>query len=136
MLTVTKRFEFCYGHFLPGYNGNCRNQHGHNSVVEVEIQPCKTGVYNGMVIDFGDIKQIAGAIISFLDHKNLNDLPEFQKFCEEQAINPTTGLFLERTVPTAEMICEFLVYEISKELPGLVRLRVTETPNSWAEWKK
>lgn len=31
IVTITKKFDFCYGHCLPGYNGKCVNQHGHNS---------------------------------------------------------------------------------------------------------
>lgn len=136
MLTVTKRFEFCYGHHLPGYDGSCRNMHGHNSVVEVEIGPYFTDVYEGMVVDFSEIKKRAGKVIDSLDHKNLNEHKEFQEFCMERAETPSTGFPLEKVVPTAEIICQYLVYHIRKVLPSLVRLRVSETPDSWAEWKK
>ena len=37
MITVTKQFSFCYGHHLPGYEGKCCEQHGHNSTLEVEV---------------------------------------------------------------------------------------------------
>lgn len=37
MITVTRKYSFCYGHRLPGYDGKCANFHGHNAEVEVEI---------------------------------------------------------------------------------------------------
>jgi 6-pyruvoyltetrahydropterin/6-carboxytetrahydropterin synthase len=123
MLTVTKRFEFCYGHHLPNYNGKCKNDHGHNSVVEVEFvqdhesESCNP--YPGMVADFNDIKRAVLPIIDSLDHQTLNTAmpPEYQP-------------------PTAENIVKFLRDEIKVSTPlTLIRIRVTETPNSWAEWR-
>lgn len=140
MLTVTKRFEFCYGHYLPSYSGKCRNMHGHNSVVEVEIakSPPGSAVYNGMIMDFSDIKGIAGGIIDELDHRCLNEHEQFIQFCQSNSIqflSKESGWNQPTVIPTAEIICQYLVYRIRQEIPGLVRLRVTETSDSWAEWK-
>ena len=120
MLSVTKQFSFCYGHHLPGYSGRCKTQHGHNSTVEVEITNFGAIGYPGMVVDFSIVKQIAGEIVDQLDHQNLNELG-----------------FIEGN-PTAENIVMWVVGQIKKtEIgPGLVRVRMTETPTSWAEWKE
>jgi len=117
-VTVTKKFDFCYGHFLPGYSGDCKNQHGHNSEVEIEFGQNTYPTYNGMIVDFKDIKKHVGPIIDELDHKNLND-------------------FIE--VPTAENICRHLTNQIIARVPfgrALVRVRVSETPDSFAEWRR
>lgn len=135
MITVTKKFSFCYGHFLPDYDGKCANQHGHNSEVEVEVamldatprernMPPRDG-YPGMVMDFGDLKKIVAPLIDALDHRQLNDV-----------------LPPECLPPTAENIALWLVGEIDSALMEyddihyLVRLRVSETPTSWAEWRR
>lgn len=118
VMTVTKRFNFCYAHWLPGYNGPCVNLHGHNSEVEVEFaQNMEMPLaYADMVADFRDIKRIVGPIIAKLDHQELN-----QFFA----------------VPTAEAITNWIVQKI-QQTPlgiGLVRVRVSETPDSHAEWR-
>ena len=119
MLTVTKKFDFCYGHSLPDYNGKCRNQHGHNSTLEIEIgskHPLPVD-YDGMIIDFGNIKTIVNReIIDALDHRYLNDIIR---------------------VPTAENIVRWIVEILSGIFKdGLIRVRLYETNDSYAEWKK
>lgn len=118
MLTVTKKFSFCYGHYLPDYDGKCKHYHGHNSEVEVEVGEVESLEYPGMIMDFSKIKKIVSPIIEMLDHRFLNDL----------IFGP----------PTAENIVLFFVQELKEtEIgPGLVRVRITETPTSWAEWRK
>jgi 6-pyruvoyltetrahydropterin/6-carboxytetrahydropterin synthase len=117
-VTVTKKFDFCYGHFLPGYSGDCKNQHGHNSTVEIEIGENQDHVYNGMIIDFKEIKKQVGPIIAELDHTNLNDVIE---------------------IPTAENICRHIARQIQARCSfgmALVRVRVSETADSFAEWRR
>lgn len=131
MITVCKRFEFCYGHRLPGYPGKCDRYHGHNSVVEVEvIRVHGQSPYPTMVIDFSDLKNLVGPILEEIDH---NDLTEFF------VVPPDGGPPHEIAPPTAEVICQWLATRIQLALPDgveLARLRVTETPDSWAEWKE
>jgi 6-pyruvoyltetrahydropterin/6-carboxytetrahydropterin synthase len=121
MITVTKEFQICYGHSLPGYDGLCKNQHGHNSTIQVEFGPSHDfdeEIYPTMVIDFADIKKYVGPFIEELDHRNLNDIFEY---------------------PTAETIVDYLVTNIQKYVPfghRLLRLRLYETPTSYAEWRK
>lgn len=141
MLTVTKVFNFCYGHKLPDYEGKCRNYHGHNSRVEAEFAAAPlAGSYPGMIVDFSILKREVGAIVDQLDHKDLNEYLPLQTFFATNAIDPQTQKhFSPRLViPTAEVICQFLVSEIIDLLPDLhlVRLRVSETDDSWAEWKE
>lgn len=117
MITVTKEFEICYGHHLPGYDGPCANYHGHNSTIQVEFGGQESETYPGMVIDFADIKKHVKPIVEALDHKNLNNIFEY---------------------PTAECIVAYLVYTIQEKTPfghKLLRLRLYETPTSYAEWR-
>ena len=123
VVTITKKFDFCYGHRLPDYNGKCVNQHGHNSTLEVTIKDGHClATYPGMVMDFSDLKKVVNdLIVEELDHKYLNDLPEFKD-----------------KAPTAENIVRWIVRRLSADDSPLkfclMRVRVYETPDSYAEW--
>ena len=73
--------HFDSAHYLPGHPGKCNQLHGHRWEVKVVIQTSRLNS-SGMVVDFGDIKNI----INKLDHRNLNELVDF---------NPTAELIAE-----------------------------------------
>ena len=61
-IRITKKFTFEAGHALYGYDGKCKNVHGHSyklyvTVIGVPITD-KDNVKYGMVIDFSDLKSI------------------------------------------------------------------------------
>ena len=60
--------SFDAAHFLPGHDGKCANLHGHTWRVKICIESSYLGD-NGMVIDFGRLKEI----IQLFDHANLNE---------------------------------------------------------------
>lgn len=119
-ITVTRKLSFSYAHHLPEYQGDCKNHHGHNSAVEVEFgyDPEMPKAYPGMIVDFKDIGKHVEPIIDKLDHKNLNDI------------------FTDN--PTAENMADWIASEILKTPigPGLVRVQVSETDNSFATWRR
>ena len=59
-IRITKQFSFEAGHALYGYDGKCKNVHGHSYQLYVTVigTPISdtTNVKYGMVIDFGDLK--------------------------------------------------------------------------------
>ena len=79
---VTKQFKFETGHALYGYDGLCKNVHGHSYKLDVTVigQPIDDPehVKHGMVIDFGDLKKIVTReIVEPFDHAtvlNVNSL--------------------------------------------------------------
>ena len=73
MIRITKKFDFEAGHALFGYDGKCKNLHGHSYKLYVTVigEPINNphNVKNGMVIDFGDLKRIVQEqIIEAFDH--------------------------------------------------------------------
>ena len=62
-IRITKEFTFETGHALYGYDGLCKNVHGHSYKLSVTVkgQPINdpSHVKSGMVIDFSDLKKIA-----------------------------------------------------------------------------
>lgn len=82
LYTIKIITDFAAAHLLRGYAGECSRLHGHNWKVEVEV--IAQGLNEvGMGMDFKDIKASTRELIGSMDHRNLNDLPPFDK------INPT-----------------------------------------------
>ena len=73
MIRITKSFSFETGHALYGYDGLCKNVHGHSYKLFVTVigQPIDdtNHVKYGMVIDFKDLKKIVKEeIVDVFDH--------------------------------------------------------------------
>ena len=139
---LTKEFVFDMGHALFGYDGPCKDIHGHTYHLSVTVigaplnQP--GAPKDGMVVDFGQIKEVVhDKIISRFDHALvLNEaLPDEYK----QHIQQVTGklVFLP-----AQPSCENLLLHFKNELApvfkekgwDLFALKLYETPTSFAEW--
>jgi 6-pyruvoyltetrahydropterin/6-carboxytetrahydropterin synthase len=90
--------DFAAAHLLRDYEGVCNRLHGHNWKVEVQVTATKLDDV-GMGMDFKIIKDATRELIGKLDHRNLNDIPPFDK------INPT-----------AENISAYLYQELSDVL--------------------
>jgi 6-pyruvoyltetrahydropterin/6-carboxytetrahydropterin synthase len=131
MYSVTKRIEFCYGHRLLDYDGVCKHPHGHNAVAEIEVRTGQLDTRN-MVCDFSDIKRIVkGWVDRELDHKMIlrHDDPLVAPL--RQLGEP---VYLLDSNPTVERIARLLFdYAHSQSLP-VVRVRVWETPTSFADY--
>ena len=125
MISVTKRFHFCYGHFLPLHEGKCKRVHGHNAILDVEIgfsiEPYASSLpsHDGMVVDFGELKRNVEPFVDCLDHFLLNEvLPH---------LDP----------PTAENMVLWFVNQLRATYGDrLLRVRLYEQPDSYAEWRK
>jgi 6-pyruvoyltetrahydropterin/6-carboxytetrahydropterin synthase len=131
MYAVTKRIDFCYGHRLLDYEGNCRHPHGHNAVAEIELRTDALD-HRNMVADFNDIKRlIKGWIDRELDHKMILRRDDPLAKALETLGEP---MYLLDSNPTVERIAQ-LLFDVSREqgLP-VVRVTVWETPTSWATY--
>lgn len=127
--SVCKIFTFEAAHYLPGYDGKCRNLHGHSWKLEVEVSGLVTP-RTGMVVDFSNLKNLVNdEVISKLDHTCLNEaLAGIMEDCY--------GV----TNPTCENLVEWIWKKLSPmggwtETIKLERLRLYETPDSYAEVK-
>jgi len=111
-VTVCKIFRFDSAHFLPNYEGKCRNLHGHSWTLEISV----SGGVNpdtGMVIDFVVLKDIVNRlVVDKLDHTLLNDLV---------------------TNPTCENLLEWIWNQLVVDKIPFEKIRLWETPDSWAE---
>ncbi|PYQ73456.1 MAG: 6-pyruvoyl tetrahydrobiopterin synthase [Acidobacteria bacterium] len=131
MYSVTKRIDFCYGHRLLDYDGICKHPHGHNAVAEIEVRTGQLDNRN-MVCDFSDIKRVVkGWIDSALDHKMLlrHDDPLVKPL---QALGEP--VYLLESNPTVERIARLIFDYASAQQFPVVRVKVWETPTSFAEY--
>lgn len=141
-IRITKEFSFETGHALYGYDGKCRNVHGHSYKLAVTVigKPISdsTNVKFGMVIDFGDLKKIVKEeIVNVFDHATVfnKNTPhvELAKELESRGHN----VLLVDYQPTSEMMVIDFANKIKSRLPDNIKLhslKLRETETSFAEW--
>ena len=141
-IRITKQFDFETGHALYGYDGKCRNVHGHSYKLSVTVigRPIEdTGnVKCGMVIDFGDLKKIVAAeIVDKFDHATVfNKNTPHIKLAKELERNGHNIILVDYQ-PTSEMMLLDFAGKIKRHLPEDVQLhslKLQETGTSHAEW--
>ena len=71
--------HFAAAHQLQMVGEKCENLHGHNWKVEVVVTGEKLNSA-GVLIDFGILKACLREVMATLDHKFLNELPEFKDY--------------------------------------------------------
>ena len=141
-IRITKQFSFETGHALYGYDGKCKNVHGHSYKLSVTVigKPIAdhTHVKFGMVIDFGDLKKIVKEdIVNVFDHATVfnKNTPhvELAKELKDRGHN----VLLVDYQPTSEMMVIDFSNKIKRRLPEHIELhslKLQETDTSFAEW--
>ena len=141
-IRITKRFSFETGHALYGYDGKCRNVHGHSYKLYVTVigHPISdtTHVKLGMVIDFSDLKVIVkNKIVDVFDHATVfNKNTPHVELAKELADRGHNVLLVDYQ-PTSEMMIVDFANVIKQELPSHVKLhslKLQETDSSYAQW--
>jgi len=143
-MEITTRLEFDAGHRIPNHKSQCRNLHGHRYVIEItlggDIIENDKASEDGMVMDFSDVKRIARESVvdvwdhAFLVYKNDTVVREFLDTLPDHK----TVIF--DTVPTAENMAAEAFRILNNQYQDtygnhltLNRVRLYETPNSWAD---
>lgn len=141
-IRITKQFSFETGHALYGYDGKCRNVHGHSYKLSVTVigNPIEdtSHVKLGMVIDFTDLKKIVKEeIVDKFDHATVFNKNTPHVELAKELENRGHSVILVNYQPTSEnMIIDF-AERIKKRLPGSIQLhslKLQETESSFAEW--
>ncbi|HOP03511.1 MAG TPA: 6-carboxytetrahydropterin synthase [Tenuifilaceae bacterium] len=139
-IRLTKEFHFEMAHLLEGYDGPCRNVHGHSYKLEVTVigEPISdiTNPKFGMVMDFGELKSIVNRlVISRFDHVLLvNNSSEIARKSELHFLEKMERVNYQ---PTCENLLLHIAELIAPELPPYVKLhhiKLHETATSYAEW--
>ncbi len=140
VIRITKEFKFEMAHALKGYDGLCRNIHGHSYELLVTISGIPVSDTDstklGMVMDFGDLKKIVRmSIIDEFDHALVLNRESAEDFNMDAEMFGRT--ILVDYQPTSEnMIIDF-AERIKPLLPENIKLHhmlLRETVTSYAEW--
>lgn len=143
---ITKEIEIDMGHRVPNHKSKCRNIHGHRYKIEVgvrgEIITTQGASDEGMIIDFGDLKQI---MVSEIDEKYDHGFACFENDPEELILNSLKELrdkgmkiIFTDFIPTAENLAkhwfEIIKPRLEEKRIALEYVRVFETPTSTATY--
>ena len=141
-IRITKQFSFETGHALHGYDGKCKNIHGHSYRLDVTVigKPVadESNPKCGMVIDFSDLKKIAkDEIVDVFDHATVfnKDTPHLE-LATLLSERDHDVILVDYQPPTEMMVIDF-AEKISKRLPeniSLFSIKLQETESSFAEW--
>ena len=139
---LTKEFTFETGHALYGYDGKCRNVHGHSYKLAVTVigSPINdsNNVKHGMVIDFTDLKKIVKEeIVDPFDHATVFNKNTPHVELAQELRERGHEVILADYQPTSEMMILDFADKIKNRLPQnieLFSLWLRETETSYAEW--
>jgi 6-pyruvoyltetrahydropterin/6-carboxytetrahydropterin synthase len=140
-IRVTKTFSFDMAHALFGYDGPCKNIHGHTYSLSItlkgKVNQSSNHPKNGMVIDFSDFKKIVtDNIISVYDHTLVLNKNSPHAHIEGLNENFERIKYVPFQPSCENLMLEFLAL-INSKFPSdiaICKLKLEETPTSYSEW--
>lgn len=141
-IRITKQFSFETGHALYGYDGKCKNVHGHSYKLSVTVIGTPINdpahVKHGMVIDFGDLKKIVKSeIVDVFDHATVfNKNTPHVELAKELSERGHHVILVDYQPTSENMVIDFAA-KIKQYLPQNIQLhslKLQETETSFAEW--
>ena len=122
MFEVMIERNFSSAHQLRGYRGKCENLHGHNYKIEIYARGKELNDI-GLLVDFVELKEAADEVVTFLDHRNINELPPFD----------------DQLNPSAENLARFILERVARRVGDdrvqIYKVRCFETPTSVATYQ-
>lgn len=116
MFELKVQIYFSAAHHLLNYDGDCENQHGHNWLVEAFFTGTELNKSN-ILIDYKVLKKELKSVIDYLDHSDINELPEFNGIS-----------------PSSETIAKFIYEKMKEKIEILSKISVWETSTSCASY--
>ncbi len=139
MLQLTKIFQFETAHAISGYEGLCRNIHGHSYELHVTVRArnLKAGFIDkpGFLVDFKEIKAVVKEeIVNYFDHRLFVSAAYL---ASHPSIADLENLEVWDYEPSAENILLFILEKLNRAFPEQIyihNMRLYETSTSYAEW--
>jgi 6-pyruvoyltetrahydropterin/6-carboxytetrahydropterin synthase len=116
MYEIAIEDTFDAAHCLKNYEGACSRLHGHTYKVRAAFRFDALN-HSGLAFDFRKAKQALRAVIDYLDHQYINELPEFSI-----------------RNPTAEAVAKLIFDRLKHSIPQMHSVSVWETPTSCATY--
>ena len=138
MLKVTKIFRFETAHAIHGYEGLCKNIHGHSYILHVTVGiPNQNDEYlpsTGFIIDFKDLKKIINeAVVKPFDHALILSEAFLALHPDMKKMD---NLHIWKMEPSVENMLIYIKNKIIDKFPDkvtLCNLKLYETSDSYAE---
>ena len=116
MYEVKAQLSFSAAHHLLNYDGECEHQHGHNWLVEAFVRGDILDKSN-ILVDFKRLKAELRKVLAYLDHQDINELPEFKN-----------------ESPSSEIIAMFIYNKLKEKIVQVSKISVWETATSCASY--
>ena len=116
MYEIAIEDSFDAAHCLRDYEGACSRLHGHTYRVRAAFRFASLAD-SGLAFDFRKAKAVLSAVLDYLDHEYINDLPEFSV-----------------QNPSAEAIAKLVFDRVKQSVPQTYCVSVWETPTSCATY--
>ena len=133
----TVRTEECFdsAHFLAGYDGKCKNIHGHRwrVVLEVSKENLDDG---GMVIDFTDLKHELKNFADTLDHAFIIEKGSLRYETHKALLEDDFKIVEVDFRPTAENFAKYIFDEFKNKGYDVWAVEVYETPKNCARYEE
>ncbi len=131
MFQLKSEVQFDMAHFLHGYQGKCKNIHGHRYRLVAAFSAerlCESGQARGMVADFHDVKGALRELAERFDHKLIvEDNDEGRRL---QAALAGYEVVLVPYRPTAEEMSRDFFYRLKNAGLPVSSVELFETPTN------
>lgn len=139
MYIITTEASFDSAHFLAGYNGKCKNIHGHRWTIKLEVfgENLNTNEHlRGMVTDFGDIKKELRELADYFDHSLIIEKGSMREATLTSLKEDGFRIIEIDFRPTAENFSKYIYdYFKTKEF-NVNQVTIYETPSNSATYKE
>ena len=140
---LTRKFTFEAAHALEGYDGLCRQIHGHSYKLYVTVAGTPSADPRdpklGMVIDFSDLKRLVNeAVVDRLDHALAVRAGAYAPDLLAAMKGQWSRIVELPYQPTCENMVMDFAETIAKKLPAgvkLTKVKLYETENSYATYR-
>ncbi len=147
---ICKTFEIESGHMLSKHPEKCRFPHGHTRKIELTVEADQLD-QNDMVCDFKVMKELMQDFLETLDHSMCINTAD-PKYSDLKTAYGERVIGFKDVDPTTEVMAKYVYDFFNKALGGaksasgakfpvqksvrVVKVRLWETSNSWAEYEQ
>ena len=130
--------SFDAAHFLKGYQGKCRNIHGHRWRVTAEIKGENLNEdpqTRGMLLDFGQLKSVLKEICDRMDHCLIYEAGSLKPATIAAMKEENFKMIEVDFRPTAENFACYFYHQMQEKGYAVHRIEVYETPKNCAVYE-
>lgn len=137
MYILKTKKSFDAAHFLAGYEGKCKNIHGHRWNVEIEIKSetlAQEGQLRGMCVDFSTLKAELEEETEYFDHSLIVEKGVLKDKTLEALNEEEFNIKIVEFRPTAENFAKYFYDRFKAKGYMVDRATVYETPSNCAAY--